>query len=102
MFKSYKYTSTNLLVVDNDFQVGVVSSGSVNGIMTAIARVYEDKKLPVVPNIILHFKYLASTHKTYNAGGWINYAKSLGHDRHLWDEFYDKYKDDLDKYMILL
>jgi hypothetical protein len=120
MFKSYhyinvpnyhrlpKYKSQRVIVYDSDFQYEIVQNGvggSLNGILDAVVRVYEHKKLRVVPNIFLYFRYLSSWGKT-SMPTWIAlYRKSVA-DHELWDKFYAKYGSEFDKniekYMVLL
>ena len=115
MFQSYQYLYLDkrpaISVFDSDFQDTITqrgAGGSTNGIMNAVVRVYENRKLPVISNVLQYFIYLSNRYgilggvSMYSASQWIEYHKNSKHDSDLWNEFWAKYGDDFGKYMVLL
>lgn len=109
MFQSYKYLRSvddgmaiyEYEIIDSDFSVVEWVSFEYEqnrdgrrGVGLTIIQEYEKRNLPVVPNLILGAKFLEKT-----------YGDSIKGTLLFWDQYiseYQKYKKDLEKYLILL
>jgi hypothetical protein len=90
----------SIIICDDDFEEDniVVSADNISAaFLIATIKVYENKKLNVAFNLILCIKYLSSPFNTtsWSMSNQINfYATNI-------PEF-AKYKNDLEKYMVLM
>jgi hypothetical protein len=66
-----------------------------------IVKVYEKRSLNVVANIIRYFNFLP---KNISINEWFNLFKqeATRFDKDLYDYVFDKYGNDIEKYLILI
>ena len=93
MFKRILFTTTQYIIIDDDFKEICSEPTNWLSIVDKIINIYEGRKIDPAKNIILFFIF-------YSQYGWsikeqfnlfIKYAKNS-----------NKYKDDLEKYLLLL
>lgn len=95
MFKSIIYNSNGLTcsytIDDDDFCEGFIEKENFH-IYDCVIKTYENKKLNVAANAALYFNSFMK-HSLY-------YPTSIKYIQH--SKLYQKYKEDIDKYLLLL
>lgn len=95
MFKSIYYYSAGIQhkVIDSDFTQYVNANSSDSSYCNSIIQVYEERDLPVGKNLALFFKWYNDEY--YNINKHIELCKKQV-------PYLLKYKDDMEKYLVLL
>jgi hypothetical protein len=100
----YNSKTKSIKVIDTDF-IDIVKNrgdgGGSNSILDGVVRIYEKRKLNVALNII---RFLRIDKETgYTIPDTIEYFKyKSAYNTHLACAIFNKYKEDIDKYLILL